>query len=142
MTSSDAKTGNKAPLLKVLVVEDNAVVLKGLHNFLRKWGYEPVQAVDGNEAWSILEKNHDIHLAILDWNLPGQNGLEICKKLRARSSGPYVYTIMFSIRKSNEEQIEALTAGADDYIVKPCKPSLLHAKLAVGARILKLATGI
>lgn len=142
MTDSESNTIKSSNLTKVLVAEDNAVVLKGLHNFLRKWGYEPVKAIDGSEAWELLEKDNDIHLAILDWNLPGLTGVDICKKLRQRSSGPYVYTIMFSVRKSNEEQIEALDSGADDYVVKPCKPSLLYAKLAAACRILRMAANI
>jgi DNA-binding response OmpR family regulator len=142
MTDSESNNTQSSNLTKVLVAEDNAVVLKGLHNFLRKWGYEPVKAIDGSEAWELLEKDNDIHLAILDWNLPGLTGVEICKKLRQRSSGPYVYTIMFSVRKSNEEQIEALDSGADDYVVKPCKPSLLYAKLAAACRILRMAANI
>lgn len=142
MADSESNNTQASKHIKVLVAEDNAVVLKGLHNFLQKWGYEPIKAIDGSEAWKILEKDNDIHLAILDWNLPGLTGVEICKKLRQRSSGPYVYTIMFSVRKSNEEQIEALENGADDYVVKPCKPSLLYAKLAAACRILRMACNI
>lgn len=147
MTDTDQNSdtndkANSSGMPKVLLVEDNAVVLKGLHNLLKKWGYDPIKANDGTEAWDILEKNHDIHLAILDWNLPGIDGLKICQKLRQRTSGPYVYTIMFSVRKSNEERIQALTEGADDYIVKPCKPSLLYAKLLAGSRILKMAAKV
>ncbi len=142
MADTESNNNQSTGLTKVLVAEDNAVVLKGLHNFLRKWGYDPVKADDGSQAWEILEKDNDIHLAILDWNLPGLTGVEICKKLRLRTSGPYVYTIMFSVRKSNEEQIEALDSGADDYVVKPCKPSLLYAKLAAACRILRMAANI
>ncbi|MEW6518767.1 MAG: response regulator transcription factor [Thermodesulfobacteriota bacterium] len=124
---------------KVLVAEDNAVVRKGLTNFLTKWGYTPVEAETGDIALVILEKDQDVRLAILDWNLPGLSGLQICQRLRIRPQIPYVYIIMFSARKSNEEKILALEGGADDYLIKPCKPSELRARLGVGRRIIETA---
>ena len=126
-------------VVKVLVAEDNPVVRKGLHNFLTKWGYVPVEAENGDKAMEILDSDPSILLAILDWNLPGLSGMQICQRLRVKSKGPYVYTIMFSARKSKEEQILALDGGADDYLVKPCKPSELRARLGVGRRILETA---
>lgn len=124
---------------KVLVAEDNAVVRKGLTNFLTKWGYIPVEAANGDVATNILENDQDVRLAILDWNLPGLNGLQICQRLRMRPQMPYVYIIMFSARKSNEEKVLALEGGADDYLIKPCKPSELRARLGVGRRIIETA---
>ena len=126
-------------LQKVLVAEDNPVVRKGLTNFLTKWGYDPVEAANGDEAINILENSQDVRLAILDWNLPGLSGLQICQRLRLRAQMPYVYIIMFSARKSNEEKILALEGGADDYLIKPCKPSELRARLGVGRRIIDTA---
>lgn len=135
-TSQKQDAGAK-DLPKVLVAEDNAVVRKGLENFMKKWGYEPVLAANGDEAWQQLENDHSIRLAILDWNLPGLSGLQVCQRLRTRKHGPYVYTLIFSARTSHEEQILALDGGADDYLAKPAKPSLLRARLNVGHRILK-----
>ncbi|MDH4320719.1 MAG: response regulator transcription factor [Desulfobulbaceae bacterium] len=126
-----------APRPKVLVAEDNAVVRKGLSNFLDIWGYQAVEADNGNDAWQALESDHQIRLAIVDWNLPGLSGMQICQRLRVRTKGPYVYTIMFSGRTSEEEQVLALDGGADDYIAKPTKPSLLCARLGVGRRIME-----
>lgn len=123
----------------ILVAEDNDVVRKGLVNFLIKWGYSPVEVKNGDEAWNILENDPSIRLAVLDWNLPGLSGLQICQRIRIRTDGPYVYTIIFSSRKSKEEQVLALDAGADDYLVKPCKPSELRARLGAGRRIIDIA---
>ncbi len=131
-------TQNKT-LFKVLVAEDNPVVRKGVVNFLTKWGFAPLEAESGDEAWNILEEDHDVRLAILDWNLPGISGMQVCQRLRIRTNGPYVYTIMFSARKSKEEQILALDGGADEYLVKPCKPAELRARLGVGRRIIEMA---
>ena len=124
---------------KILIAEDNPVVRKGLVSFLEKWGYEVTQADNGDDAWTILEENHDIRLAIVDWNLPGLSGMQVLQRLRVRSEAPYVYAIMFSSRKSKEEQILALDGGADDYLIKPCKPSELRARLGVGRRIIETA---
>lgn len=125
------------PRPKVLIAEDNAVVRKGLSNFLDIWGYLAVEAENGNDAWQALDDDHEIRLAIVDWNLPGLSGMQICQRLRIRTKGPYVYTIMFSGRTSEEEQVLALDGGADDYIAKPTKPSLLCARLGVGRRIME-----
>ncbi len=129
------------PTIKLLIAEDNPVVRKGLSNFATKWGFEPVEAENGDEAWYILENDHNIHLSILDWNLPGLSGMQVCQRIRTRTEGPYVYTLIFSARKSNEEQVLALEGGADDYLVKPAKPSILRARLGVGIRILEKGFG-
>lgn len=126
---------------KVLVAEDNPVVRKGLNNFLVKWGYEPIEVDNGDTAWNTLENDATITLAILDWNIPGLSGMQVCQRIRMRTDGPYVYTVIFSARSSIEEQVLALEGGADDYLVKPAKPSLLRARLGVGLRILNLLAG-
>ncbi|MGV1099201.1 response regulator [Thiovibrio sp. JS02] len=137
MTTEFTKTPKAPRRWKVLVAEDNPVVRKGLNNFLVKWGYEPIEADNGDAAWQALENDRTIKLAILDWNIPGLSGMQVCQRIRMRSDGPYVYTVIFSARKSIEEQVLALEGGADDYLVKPAKPSLLRARLGIGLRILE-----
>ncbi|MCD6389508.1 MAG: response regulator transcription factor [Desulfobulbaceae bacterium] len=127
---------------KVLIAEDNPVVSKGLTEFLTKWGYAPVPVDNGDDALQRLEEDHQIRLAIVDWSMPGLSGMQVCQRLRIRSDGPYVYIIMFSARKSKEEEILALDGGADDYLVKPCKPAELRARLGVGRRIIEMALSI
>jgi len=127
------------PRPQILLAEDNDVVRRGISEFLNKWGYEAVEVNNGDDAWATLENNPSLRLAIVDWNLPGLSGIQICQRLRTRSTGPYVYTIMFSARKSYEDKIMALDGGADDYLVKPCKPSELRARLGVGRRIIETA---
>ncbi|NOX26239.1 MAG: response regulator transcription factor [Deltaproteobacteria bacterium] len=133
-----AQDGNGAGKPKILLAEDNPVVRKGAEHFLAEWGYETIVANDGDAAWRILEEDRSIRLAIVDWNMPGLSGIQICQRLRTRT-GPYVYTIIFSARKSYEAKIMALDGGADDYLVKPCKPSELRARLGVGRRIVETA---
>ncbi|MDA8164848.1 MAG: response regulator [Desulfobacteraceae bacterium] len=149
MSESAGKESRPAPgreagggkRLKVLAAEDNPVVRKGLANFLSQWGYQPVEAATGDDAWRLLEEDREIRLAVLDWNLPGLNGLQICQRLRVRPAGPYVYAIIFSARNSVEEQVQALEGGADDYLPKPAKPSLLRARITAGRRIIETALG-
>ncbi len=136
-----AKTPKAPKRHKILVAEDNPVVRKGLNNFLVKWGYEPIEVDNGDSAWDTLETDATITLAILDWNIPGLSGMQVCQRIRMRTDGPYVYTVIFSARSSIEEQVLALEGGADDYLVKPAKPSLLRARLGVGLRILNLLAG-
>lgn len=126
-------------LPKVLIAEDNPVVRRGLQNFMTKWGYEAVETADGKEAWQKLMSDPSIRLAILDWNLPGLTGMQVCHQLRKKRPRPYVYVIIFSSRTSTEEQVAALEHGADDFLVKPAKPSLLKARLQVGRRIIAQA---
>jgi len=127
--------------LKILLAEDSPSVRKGLESFLVKWGYEPISTDNGDHAWEVLEKDPSIRLAIIDWTLPGLSGIQICQRLRTRTNAPYVYAIMFSARKSHEEKLLALDGGADDFLVKPCKPSELRARLGVGRRIVETAFG-
>jgi DNA-binding response OmpR family regulator len=126
---------------KILLAEDSPSVRKGLESFLVKWGYEPISTDNGDHAWDILEKDPSICIAILDWNLPGLSGLQICQRLRTRTNAPYVYAIIFSARNSHEEKLLALDGGADDFLVKPCKPSELRSRLGVGRRIIETAFG-
>lgn len=120
---------------KVLIAEDNDVVRKGLINFMVKWNYVPIEAENGEDALQALESNTDVRLAILDWNLPGVSGMDVCNKIRQKAY--YIYVLMFSARKSSKEQLVALTGGADDYLIKPSKPSFLRARLGVGKRIIE-----
>ncbi len=121
---------------KVLIAEDNPVVRRGLQNFLDKWGYAPVECADGKEAWQKLMTDPSIRLAILDWNLPELTGMQLCRALRAKRPHPYVYLMIFSSRSSTEEQVAALEHGADAYLVKPAKPSLLKAHLSAACRLI------
>lgn len=125
--------------VKVLLAEDSPSVRKGLESFLHQWGYEPVSTDNGDQAWDALESDPCLRLAIVDWTLPGLSGIQLCQRLRTRANAPYVYTIMFSARSSHEEKLMALDGGADDYLIKPCKPSELRARLGVGRRIIETA---
>ncbi len=124
--------------MKVLVAEDDAVTRRLLEVSLTRWNYESVSTADGNEAWEILQRPDGPRLAILDWMMPGKNGLEICRALRQTSSERYIYALMLTARTERAEVLEGLEAGANDYLVKPLDLAELRARLRTGHRIVEL----
>ncbi len=124
--------------MKVLVAEDSIVTRRKLEATLTKWGYEVVTAKDGHEAWGVLQGEESPKLVVLDWMMPGMDGLEICKKLRARKKEPYIYILMLTARTEKQDIIDGLEAGADDYILKPFDTHELDVRLRAGKRIIEL----
>jgi len=124
--------------VRVLIAEDDPVSRRVLETFLLKWGYEVLIARDGSEAWALLQGESAPTLAILDWMMPGLDGVEICQRVRKRTSQPYVYLLLLTAKGSKQDLVEALEAGADDYLTKPFDAAELKARLRVGIRILDL----
>jgi DNA-binding response OmpR family regulator len=110
---------------KILVVYDERNLVKLIRGYLEREGYEVHEALDGNAA---LEKAHSVEpdVVILDWMLPGMDGMEVLRELR-RSSEAYV--IMLTARTEEMDRIVGLSAGADDYLVKPFSPGELVARI-------------
>jgi len=124
--------------MKVLVAEDNPAVQILLRSLLTKWNYEVVLARNGGEAWDLLQKDAGIRLAILDWMMPGLDGIEVCRRVRAQPGNRYVYVILLSARAEQEDIVEALEAGADDYITKPFHAGELRARIRSAVRVVQL----
>ncbi|MEJ5367740.1 MAG: diguanylate cyclase [Bryobacteraceae bacterium] len=124
--------------MKVLVADDSLVMRKLLEASISSWGYEPVSAADGDQAWQILTSPDPPPIAILDWMMPGLSGLAICRQLRARQTTPYIYVILLTSRGMREDIVEGLNAGADDYVVKPFDKHELEVRLRAGKRIIEL----
>jgi diguanylate cyclase (GGDEF)-like protein len=125
--------------LTVLLAEDSAIYRRLIEQEFKDWGFNFVVAKDGKEAWKILSGRDAPHLALLDWVLPEIDGVEICRRLRSNSKDlPYTYTILLTAKSGREEMLEAMDAGADDFLVKPFDPSELKARLLVGRRIVDL----
>ncbi|HKM86844.1 MAG TPA: diguanylate cyclase [Terriglobales bacterium] len=124
---------------QALVVDDSAVYRKLIGDHLRSWGFGVTLANSGSEAWQILEQPDSPKLVLLDWVLPDLDGLEVCQRIRkAGSSRPYVYVILLTSNEGRQNMLEAMQAGADDYLVKPFDELELKARLLVGKRILDL----
>lgn len=111
-----------------------------LTSLLGKWGYQVVVAADGREAMEALRAQTEPVLAILDWMMPGMEGVEICRRVREISKS--VYILLVTARAGKEQIVEGLRAGADDYLTKPFDKEELRARLSVGARILDLQTAL
>ena len=124
--------------MKVLAAEDNPIIQSMLANMLTKWGYQPVIACDGNQAWEALQQPDGPQLAILDWMMPGLNGVDICREVRAAGREPYVYILLLTSRADSHDLVEGMEAGADDYVTKPFQAHELRVRLRAGRRILDL----
>jgi two-component system cell cycle response regulator len=123
---------------KILLADDERIARTLVRGWLESWGYEVVIAERGDEALAILEAQQDIHLCLLDWVMPGLDGVDVCRKLRAGPPEPYRYLILLTARSQPEHVVEGLEAGADDYIVKPCNMLELRVRLRAGARVVEL----
>ena len=127
--------------LRILVADDNLAFRQLLAQSLPNWGYEPVFAQDGTEAWDILQTDDAPQLAVLDWMMPGVAGPDLCRRLRARDDDrPYTYVLLLTALSEKRSLVNALEAGADDYLVKPVDADELRARLWAGRRVLDLQT--
>lgn len=124
--------------MKILVAEDDAVTLAGLKRKLKDWGYEVVAVSDGSVAWEELRREDAPQLLLLDWVMPGLDGIEICRRLSSQSEAPPRYIILLTARDNEEDIVAGLDAGADDYITKPFGNSELRARVNVGRRMVAL----
>ena len=125
--------------MQTLVVDDSAVYRKLIGYQLESWGFSVTLAESGSEAWRILQQPDAPKLVLLDWVLPDLDGIELCQRIRqAGSSGPYVYVILLTSKDGHQNMLEAMQAGADDYLAKPFDELELKARLLVGKRILDL----
>ena len=124
--------------MKILIAEDDPISGCLLEEMLVRWGYEVIVTGDGAEAWRALEGAASPPLAILDWMMPGLDGVEVCRRVRAREHCPYTYLILLTAKGDKEDLMAGLGAGADDYLIKPFDHRELRARLKVGERVLAL----
>jgi sigma-B regulation protein RsbU (phosphoserine phosphatase) len=124
--------------MRILIAEDDAVSRRRLEATLQKWGYEVLAVEDGLAAWEVLQGEMPPPLAILDWMMPGMDGIEVCRKVRERSPSRPLYIIVLTARGSREDVVAGLQAGGDDYVTKPFDREELHARVKVGLRVLQL----
>jgi two-component system cell cycle response regulator len=128
--------------MHILIADDDPVQCSLLKGLLTREGHEVTVAENGRECWTILQRKDAPKLAILDWLMPGMNGLEICHRLRELEHRSYVFVILLTSNNQRQHLLEGLRAGADDYLTKPLDPALLRARLEVGQRILNLQASL
>jgi diguanylate cyclase (GGDEF)-like protein len=124
--------------VRVVVADDSIIFLRLLQDMLDGLDVDLHVATNGTQAWEMIQASDTPTIAILDWVMPGLEGIDICRKVRERSSQYYVYSILMTAKTSTHEIIEGLQAGADDYIVKPVHIEELRARLLVAQRILRV----
>lgn len=124
--------------MKVLIAEDDVVSRRVLEATLVKWGYQVVACVDGSEAWQVLQGGDAPQLVVLDWMMPGMDGVQLCREIRKRAEAPYIYILLLTAKSQRQDIILGLEAGADDYLTKPFDSHELKVRLRAGSRILDL----
>ncbi len=122
--------------MKVLLADDDPLARELVRRTLAKAGYEIESVSDGDQAWIALERGGS-SIAILDWVMPGLDGIEICRRLQ-QSEGPLIYVILLTSRSARQDLLDGLAAGASDYLTKPFDPVELIARVRVGERLARM----
>ncbi len=125
-------------MARILIAEDDLTSRKMLERILFKWGYEVIAVSDGAQAWEWLQREDAPRLVILDWMMPGLDGADVCRKVRAQNTPTPPYIIMLTTLSSKKDIVAGLQAGASDYLGKPFDNDELRARIEVGERVLRL----
>jgi sigma-B regulation protein RsbU (phosphoserine phosphatase) len=124
--------------MRILIAEDDRVSRRLLERKLSSWGYDVVSCANGAEAWQALHAANSPNLAILNWMMPGMDGVQLCRELRKQKRRDYVYIILLTARDQKRDIVEGIEAGADDYVTKPFNPHELRVRVRAGRRILDM----
>lgn len=124
--------------MQVLIAEDDPISRLALATKLSQWEYRVISCADGDQALRLLVEPKGPELAILNWDMPGLSGPDVCREVRKRRVGPYIYTLVLTAKDATPDLVSALEAGADDYLTKPFDSHELRARLLAGQRILTL----
>ena len=124
--------------MRILVAEDDPVSRRLLEATLGKWGYQVMAYSDGISALQALQRPDAPSLVLLDWMMPGMDGVQVCREVRQCVREPYTYVLLLTAKNQRSDIITGLEAGADDYIVKPFDSNELRMRLRAGRRILDL----
>lgn len=128
--------------MKILIAEDDLTSRRILEAILSKWGYEVMATGDGLEALKVLRANNAPPLAIVDWMMPGMDGVEFCRHIRQNQTITPTYIILLTSKGQQEDIIVGLEAGANDYIRKPFDREELRARIRVGERVVELQSAL
>ena len=128
--------------MKVLIAEDDITSRIILDSVLKKWGFTPVLVCDGKEAWNVMQSKDAPKLAILDWQMPELNGIEVCQRIREVDTSDPPYLIVLTSKDEKKDIVKALDAGANDFISKPYDNEELRARINVGQRMVKLQSAL
>lgn len=123
--------------MKILIADDDPSTRFILEDSLVEWEYEVISASDGEQAWEVLQSEDSPRMAVVDWLMPGMDGITLCKRVKEKKNKSFIYMILLTGKSDTEDVVEGLNAGADDFLKKPVDLSELRSRLAVGARTIK-----
>jgi DNA-binding response OmpR family regulator len=123
--------------MKVLIADDSRLSRRLLAASLTKWQFEVVEAANGAEAWQLFERE-PFPLVLTDWMMPEVDGLELVRRIRAAELPGYVYIILLTARTEKQDLVQAMEAGADDFLAKPIDQDELRVRVREGERIVRL----
>ena len=124
--------------MRALVADDDLATAALLQRTLERWGLDVIVAHNGLEALKAVQGDPGIGLAVLDWSMPGLDGPDVCRRIRADPSRAHLHLLLLTAREGRADVISGLDSGADDYLSKPFDPEVLRARVHVGLRVLKL----
>ena len=128
--------------MRILIAEDNLTERTVLAGVLKKFGHEVSMVDNGLSAWEILEQPDAARLVVLDWMMPGMDGLEVIRRVRALDSQQPPYIILLTSKEEKNDVFSGLEAGANDFISKPFDRNELYARVRVGQRSIELQTSL
>lgn len=119
--------------MKTLIADDSALIRRLIEHAVLDRGHETLAVDDGAAAWTAFEREHP-SLVILDWQMPELDGLEVCRRIRTSPYARDTFVLVVTGRIEGDDVVDALDAGADDYLFKPFTPSSITARLAIAER--------
>ncbi len=119
---------------RVLIVDDDELIVSKVATLLARSGYEVCVALSGEHAMQVLDAT-TCQIVITDWHMPDMDGLDLCRNIRSRADKAYIYVLMLTVRNGRGDILAGLSAGADDYVVKGATAEEILARLEVGRRI-------
>ncbi len=128
--------------MKILIAEDEYTTRLMIQVCLERWGYQVESAADGKAAWELLDQPDGPEIALLDWEMPEIDGVELCRRIKSLPRDNPIHVIMVTARDSRSDILQGFDAGADDYITKPFNDDELRARIRVGERIVRIQASL
>jgi DNA-binding response OmpR family regulator len=125
-------------MMTVLIADDEESSRKLVRAILKSTGYALIEASNGQETLTLLQKSTTPIVGLIDWEMPELDGLEVCRQARLASDLPPLFLILLTVRDSLQDVVAGLQSGANDYVTKPFDHTELLARVNVGARLVEL----